>query len=384
MSNDRLRYALTELADEALPVDLRDRTLRSSRRLGIRRTVAGSAATLILLGGSAGALLANPRQHTDPPPIAATLPNPRQLPGQAWPVPQAGGVETENPTFGRLFYLPPSTEGNDGPMASVPLSSWRPGTAPDELLDLPVQTALNTVAVSPDGQRVVWVEQEGLLFRSDLADPARIVVASSIDGSCWVPAWLPDSRRLGIALAVDSKQQQSGDSREYRTRFLELPRAKLSGDAPREGCFPLWSANGRVLAYTGFADGRAFVTEPANGTRRTVPGLGAGEKHETWGLTSIAPDGRMVALHVRQRETTASDDPGPIVVLDTRTGAQIDLPLDGRPLRQAYFQADGTLVARVSAGSATVLVLIGADGRKLDEVREPVELNGLRVISVTR
>ena len=44
MNDDRLRLDLTDLADEVTPVDLRDRALRTSRRIGIQRAVATCAA----------------------------------------------------------------------------------------------------------------------------------------------------------------------------------------------------------------------------------------------------------------------------------------------------------------------------------------------------
>ncbi|MGC1214364.1 MAG: hypothetical protein WA890_24280, partial [Micromonospora sp.] len=58
MNDDRLRFDLAELADEVTPVDLRDRALRTSRRLGIQRAVATSAAAVVLLAAAAGTALA--------------------------------------------------------------------------------------------------------------------------------------------------------------------------------------------------------------------------------------------------------------------------------------------------------------------------------------
>ena len=69
-------------------------------------------------------------------------------------------------------------------------------------------------------------------------------------------------------------------------------------------------------------------------------------------------------------------------VIDTRTGRQVDLPLGGRPLLQAWFRADGRLVARVSDGDHNVLVLVGADGRKIGESREPTTLKDRQILQV--
>ncbi|HEX2772950.1 MAG TPA: hypothetical protein VHN18_11045, partial [Micromonosporaceae bacterium] len=58
MNTDRLRFELAALAEEVTPVDLRDRTLRTSRRLGIQRAVATSAAVVVLLGVATGTAFA--------------------------------------------------------------------------------------------------------------------------------------------------------------------------------------------------------------------------------------------------------------------------------------------------------------------------------------
>lgn len=68
MNGDRLRLDLTRLAEEVTPVDLRDRVLRTSRRIGIQRAVATSATALVLLGAAAGTAFAlTPRAGTPSP-----------------------------------------------------------------------------------------------------------------------------------------------------------------------------------------------------------------------------------------------------------------------------------------------------------------------------
>lgn len=55
---DRLHADLADLADEVRVVDLRDRTLRSSRNLGIRRTLLGAATAIAVLAIGAGTTFA--------------------------------------------------------------------------------------------------------------------------------------------------------------------------------------------------------------------------------------------------------------------------------------------------------------------------------------
>ncbi|MEU8295869.1 hypothetical protein AB0C04_01085 [Micromonospora sp. NPDC048909] len=74
MNDQRLRLDLADLADEVTPVDLRDRALRTSRRIGIQRAVATSAAALVLLGAATGTAFAMmPDRRADP--LPATTPS---------------------------------------------------------------------------------------------------------------------------------------------------------------------------------------------------------------------------------------------------------------------------------------------------------------------
>lgn len=72
MNGDRLRLDLERLSEEVTPVDLRDRVLKTSRRLGIRRAIATSATALVVLGAAAGTALAlTPRTVIGPAPAAS-------------------------------------------------------------------------------------------------------------------------------------------------------------------------------------------------------------------------------------------------------------------------------------------------------------------------
>ncbi|MGW4464513.1 hypothetical protein [Micromonospora sp. NPDC004704] len=75
MNMDRLRSDLADLAEEVAPVDLRDRTLRTSRRIGVQRTLASSAAALVMIGAATGTAFAFfPRGDVGPAPAATTPP----------------------------------------------------------------------------------------------------------------------------------------------------------------------------------------------------------------------------------------------------------------------------------------------------------------------
>ncbi|MDW3845018.1 hypothetical protein NMK34_00155 [Micromonospora sp. BRA006-A] len=71
-------------------------------------------------------------------------------------------------------------------------------------------------------------------------------------------------------------------------------------------------------------------------------------------------------------------------MLDTRTGAEVPLPLGGRQLRQVFFQPDGSMVVRVRSGDRYTVVLVNATGRKITERAEPSALRDMQIVSAAR
>ncbi|MFK3982608.1 hypothetical protein ACI2K4_19805 [Micromonospora sp. NPDC050397] len=94
MNLDRLRNDLADLAEEAAPVDLRDRALRTSRRIGVQRTLASSAAALVMIGAATGTAFAflpkdnpGPAPGTETPTPAVVTPTPTPTSADASPTP---------------------------------------------------------------------------------------------------------------------------------------------------------------------------------------------------------------------------------------------------------------------------------------------------------
>ncbi|MCW3843560.1 hypothetical protein ONA70_25995 [Micromonospora yasonensis] len=88
MNEDRLRFDLADLADEVTPVDLRDRALRTSRRLGIQRAVTTSAAALVMIAAATGTALAiRPNEQSGPAPATSVTATPTPTPERASPSP---------------------------------------------------------------------------------------------------------------------------------------------------------------------------------------------------------------------------------------------------------------------------------------------------------
>ncbi|TDB75669.1 hypothetical protein [Micromonospora sp. KC723] len=365
MNDQRLRLDLADLAEEVTLVDVRDRVLRTSRRLGIRRAVAGSAAAVALLGAATGTAFAfSPKGSPGPTP--GNLPSVVTSPSPADPWANVG----------RIFYLPTVSD-----MGNIPLTAWRPGGQPSTLVDLPGSVLGSNAAVSSDGRQVAWVQDTELML-ADVDGPNRRVVSAHVEaGSCWGPSWSPDSQSLAAAVmrrpGIPIAQYGLVDLKTGR--FAPL---KISVN----GCRPVWSADGQLLAYTD-GEGRVAVTNRHSSATRVVPRLGGNNVYDSYHVVSLSRDGSRVAL----LRTGPTEDDGDIArdlnanaVVDTRTGATVNLPLGGRKLIQAYFLPDDRLVARVKGGGGNQhLLLIDADGHLVTEVAEPAALANQQILAVT-
>ncbi|MEH0822125.1 MULTISPECIES: hypothetical protein [unclassified Micromonospora] len=386
MNDQRLRLDLADLADEVTPVDLRDRALRTSRRIGIQRAIATSAAVVVLFGaatGTAFAVLPNrgadpvpgtsPSVTASPSPTASPTPSPTTSPSIAPPVASTSSQPATSATFGRLHYGPFGLGGAD----TAHLYSWTPGDTPVRRLALPRNPAQVNAAVSPDGRRVAWVEDGGALWTSALDGSGKRKLHDLVDGLCWSPTWSPNSRQLTVRLgAADGSYSKAG--------LLDVSSGAFTEVAGFQGCHPVWAAGGTV-AFADGSDGTVVVTDRTGTGRRTVPGLGSkGSRYVCYDVASISPDGRRIALFRIDRAGEAGDAARDLLVnavLDTRTGKEISLPLGGRELRQAYFQADGSLVARVRSGGRYTLILVDKAGKKVAEKPEPSSLASMQIIA---
>ncbi|MGN9889216.1 hypothetical protein [Micromonospora sp. L31] len=386
MNDQRLRLDLADLAEEVTPVDLRDRALRTSRRIGIQRAVATSAAAVVLFGaatGTAFAFLPNrgadpipgttPSVTASPSPTPSPTPSPSGSPSIAPPATSTSSQPASSATFGRLHYGPFTPGGAE----TTHLYSWKPGDTPVRRLALPVNPAQLNAAVSPDGRRVAWVEDGGALWTSALDGSGKRKLHDLVDNMCWSPTWSPNSRQLTVRLgAADGSFSKAG--------LLDVSSGAFTEVAGFDGCHPVWAANGTV-AFADGSNGTVVVTDRNGAGRRTIPGLGSkGSRYVCFDVASISPDGRRIALFRIDRDGTYGDAARDLIVnavLDTRTGKEISLPLGGRELRQAYFQADGSLVARVRSGSRYTLILVDKAGKKVAEKPEPSSLASMQIIA---
>ncbi|MFF0255043.1 hypothetical protein ACFYPW_21365 [Micromonospora zamorensis] len=392
MNDQRLRLDLTDLAEEVTVVDLRDRTLRTSRRLGIQRAVATSAAALVLIAAAAGTAFAiRPDQSpaplpADTPSVTATpTPTPSATPStstsDAPGSPPSSGSTTNTPTakIGKLFYGPAEITGAQ----NANLRSWRPGDNPVRLLALPELAAVGNVSVSPDGQRLAWMEDDGdarsTVVTANVDGSNKQTMRSGVDRSCVTPIWSPD----GHLLFREAKEM--GEPGRYGV--LDTRSAKKNvrwWAAEPSACHALWSADGGTIAMNTSAGVTLFDTDGKR--KRDVPGLDSSGTWWSSHIASLSPDGDRIALYRYHPGSEDGRDVGRFLqasaVLDTRSGKPVELPLGGRTLRQVYFQADGSMVVRVQAGSGYAVLLVDEDGRKISETAEPAALKGMQILAV--
>ncbi|MET8355872.1 hypothetical protein [Micromonospora sp. NPDC005171] len=389
MNDQRLRLDLTALADEVTSVDLRDRTLRTSRRLGIRRAVVTSAAALVLVAAAAGTAFAiRPDQSPNPLPADTPSITPTPTPTQSpTPTPSTSvddtpvappsggsGTNTQTAQFGKLYY------GLTGVIRvqTWNLRSWHPGGSPVKLLALPEVALRGNMGVSSGGHRVAWVDPNNDLFVSDADGSDKRKVRSGVDPYCVGAAWSPDGRQL----LFRELKAAGGPGRYGVLDTRSAGKTVRWWTTAPEACNAFWSADGQTIAMT-TDDGVTLYG--ADGTKkRVVPGFSQGG-WRTDDIVSLAPNGSRVAL---LRHKTAGDsgeaarDLRVNVVLDTRSGKEISLPLGGRNLRQVYFQSDGSMVVRVQAGSGYAVLLLDEDGKKVSETAEPASLEDLQILAV--
>lgn len=393
MNDQRLRLDLTELAEEVTVVDLRDRTLRASRRLGIQRAVATTAAALVLIAAATGTAFAirpdqspaplpadTPSVTATPTPTQSASPTPSTSTSDAPGSPPSGGSGTNTPTvkIGKLFYG--SAEATDA--TTTNLRSWRPGADTARLLALPDMSAVVNANVSPDGRRVAWVDTadggQGTLYLQNVDGSGKQSLRADVDPNCVPPTWSPDSRHL-----LFREVKPSGEPGRHGVLDTRGGKDTVTWWAGENlGCHGLWSADGQTIAMR--VDGEVALFDPDGRQRRTVPGF---SRSAGWcdDVTSLAPDGSRIALYRPKPGEDGTDvarDLRVNSVLDTGTGKQVALPLGGRTLRQVYFQTDGSMVVRVQDGSGYAVLLVDEDGRKISETAEPAALKDMRILAV--
>ncbi|MFI2708704.1 hypothetical protein ACH495_01040 [Micromonospora sp. NPDC018662] len=346
MNQDRLRLDLADLAEEVTPVDLRDRTLRTSRRLGIQRAVATSAAALLVLAAATGTALAIrpdasgpapavPSVTSTPPPVETTPTPPVEPSRTPSNGPSTSAGQPQSPLTGTRYYLEQTST-----RSRIHAVRGTRDQVVHEVVHSGGRCAANTVSVSPDGTRVVWVQDStdnnmsGVLLIATVGKEGARTLAEGI--SCL------GSRPLrwqgGYLLMVQKKNGQSV--------LLDVPaRQPVPGD-PGQETDRCWSADGTWLAAV--SEGEPYVTDGTRTRQYTyTPPKQEADKWGGWEARSVSMDGRYVAVGWIGTDPSRRD--GSFAVVDTITGKVVDVPGTGE-VRSVLFNADGTVLLRRGTG----------------------------------
>lgn len=368
MNIDRLRHDLTELAEEVTTVDLRDRVLRTSHRLGIQRAMAMSATAVVMFvaaTGTAYALLPRP----------ASGPSPAQTPSVTHPAPP-------DPT--------PSTAATTGPTPSTPPASTLSGTVyylmrqgevetvyslrdgrTTKHLSVPANScASNSLSLSPDGRLVAWIAGDNGNDYGDLTvasiDGARTrVIRKDVYCLGAFPAWSADSRQLWVILSSNgAKGTIDVDSQ----KFTPVPDDVFA----RYGA---WSPNGAFQAYR---DGNKIVVATSNGNVVRMTEHDAESPTGGFTVQGVSDDGRYVV--VGQLGSDPSRVRTGATVVDVVTGDDVDLPVDApKGGRAVFLLPGGAMLIRIVNESGAVLHEVSATGA-VTTVTEPAELARAQVL----
>jgi hypothetical protein len=371
---DPLRHGLAELAQQVRPVDLRDRVLRTSRRIAVRRAMMTSTAVVAVLGVVSGVAFAMlPQRGAVPPPPTGATPavSPdRSQSASPSPSPSAPAtVVSARILPGQLFYqsfLPPPQ-----------VYTWDGGTLrkvmqTDDLVS-------STPRISPDGSHFAWVSGKEELYVANADGSGVRKVRDNVAYECVLPAWTADSQRL----LVGQPRRPGGVMEGYDLGYVEMNSGQFKPIAAVKGCHFTLSPGGVYLAYPDGSAGKVWVARADGTDSRVVPVLGDDDPQvnpqriRSFDIHSLSPDGNLLVCRLLTGEQANGDvalHPYANAVIDTRTGRQVTMPVKGE-LINAVFLADGSLLARLKGPARNELVLISSNLKKvLDRIDEPAEL----------
>ena len=376
MNHDRLRLDLAELADEVTPVDLRERALRTSRRLGIQRAVATSAAAVVLLAAAAGTALAvRPEGKAPAPAPAGPSVTVTEPPVEVTPAPEPSAPATIEPTSqpstspaqppyalaGTRYYL--ELTGSDARIHAV-----RPGEHRVYVLPLGNGNCVaNSMTVSPDGKRLAWVKGAG-------ADGLGTLVTSAIDGT--------RQRTLATGVTCLGSRPLVWQGGNYlmvqqgvRSVLMDMVAGKPHQGDPGQETDRAWSADGKCLAAVAGDGGKPYVGGcEVSRNYHYEPPKDEAVKYDGWQARSVSMDGRYVSIGWKGTDPSRRDDS--FTVVDAATSKVVTLPVSGE-VKSIQFAADGKVLVR----QATRIVVLDAGFRQLGQVDEPRDVQGLTLLA---
>lgn len=294
-----------------------------------------------------------------PPPEAVSLPAGTATATSPAPAPAAR-------LTGTLFYLGVGTT-NGG------LYTLSSGAVTRVVTDTSFMFYQSAV-VSPDGTKVAFVVADGAgatgQLRVQSIGGGSVTIGPSTIGNLIPPQWTPDG--TGVLVGYGTTGQYG---------LVSVATGAITPVTSASGCcFSLRSPDGAFAIVRG--SGATSITH-ADGSA-PVPGVVPAGKNISR-LQSLSPDGRHVTAllkDVGQPGGDAGRAVGSNAIVDLPAGTIGPVP-GGGTLREAWYQANGNLVLRVTVGSAAKVRLVSPAGATLDELDEPAAASGLYLIAYT-
>ena len=359
---DRLHADLADLAEQVTVVDLRDRTLRTSRKLGRWRTLVAAAAAIAVLGIGAGtAFVVLPGRHMALPVAPGSPDQPAATASSSAASPTSPRSHQGDPVPGMYLYLPatPTVAGTNDILYRAPGGDWRKiATVP-----VPPAPSQSVVVVSPDHQHLALL-RDGVVQVSTLDGSQVTTVATDIGtGPCQGPRWTADSRHL---LIITTTAGGTG----YTIQAVNLDGTGLhtvGTTSHAVGCGPV-SANGGIvyavypgtlLAFDGGTAPRTVAADwPPGQEPRQVIAASSGSTRLLVATGSTADVCRCSPLEHYAIVDTAT---GRVTSLENTNDKQGSMPVSGA------FTADGRVVliaahSRTDGGITLFLTVFGPDG----------------------
>lgn len=344
---DQLRADLVDLAEDVTIVDLRDRTLRTSRKLGIRRTlVAAAAATAVLAVGAGTAFATLPHRHTALP---AGTGQPDEPSGTASATPTASpsgsppAAATELP--GMYLYRLDTADGTttNDLLHRAPGGDWQK-IASVKQPAVPPPNGPPAVAMSPDHQHIAWLLDGKLRVSAIDGSQVKTVVANVQSAACTAVAWTADSRRLLFSAPA------TGDPKASTIQSVNIDGTgrQTIGTISGMACDTV-SVDGRTAYGLTSSGGRSHlvVYESGAGPRIVTANWPAGrEPFEV--IAAEVGSTRLLVSTVRVSDGCGCSPPQRYAIVDTATGQVTSLDnandAQGSAPVSGAFTADGRVV----------------------------------------
>ncbi|MEU1395348.1 hypothetical protein ABZ403_04660 [Micromonospora zamorensis] len=341
MNDQRLRLDLTDLAEEVTAVDLRDRTLRTSRRLGVQRAVATSAAALVLIAAATGTAFALRPNGQAPPPLPAgpsvtsTWPPVEPTPAPSDSASPTNSVKPASVLAGTRYYLETTA-------TAARIHAVRGST--DQVVHQVAYATYgcewNTITISPDGRRVAWVQDStdggtsGELLATTIGNKGATRLLDDVN--CLGPrplVWQGDN-----LLMVQKKSRQS-------VLFDLAANKQVNGD-PGQETDRCWSADGGWLAA--MTEDQPYVTDGTQSRKYSyTPPQKEAEHWGGWRAQSVSMDGHYVAVGWVGTDPSRRDNSFDVV--DTTTSKVLNLP-GGDEIRSILFTIDNRVIVKRTSG----------------------------------